>query len=227
MEYLYLYLEKKQAAVLNFPEEWSVLEEAIHVDIPTLRRNVAQIGYKLKMIKSRIDRASNHIMSGNVEGDKFSDVMLPFQGFASIYFSDLKKAVLKVLEELSALAVFLGDAEDQTATFLKTLFNFRKEFMRTARQCAVKRQIEEKRRKTQLWKARRGKAYKTKKETIGAQRGSLMKLPKRGVSTVTFDDFISENEIDALRRRAASSDPTLYSASDVSSTGEYNFRTRK
>ena len=189
MEYLYLYLEKKQPAVLCFPEEWSVLDEAVHVDIATLRRNVAQIGYKITTISIRINTQTIETNHSGHPHDRFSAVMQPFQVLASRQFADLRKGHTKIMQDLSALALFLGEIDDSTAEFLKTLNKFRTDFIKTTKQYAEKRQIAEKRRKSILWKAKRQRKV------------------------------FSANDVDVLRRCSVGSPPTVARVNSAPTAG--------
>jgi len=152
MEYLYRFLEEKQPAVLSFTAEWAPLDEAVSVDIPTLRSGVAMIAAKLKQIERRNDVAAK---SGSIAGDQFAPKMRPFHGAATKEFERLKSDHERVMKELAALAAFLGETKDSTAAFLKTLNEFRKQFMMTAKQTAARRKKEEERRKREQWKAQR------------------------------------------------------------------------
>ena len=72
MEYLYLYLEKTQPEVIKFTEEWSALNEAVSVDIPTLRSGVAQIGAKLNLIQRRVEAAAKGGALPGLYSERFS-----------------------------------------------------------------------------------------------------------------------------------------------------------
>ena len=174
MEYLYLFLESKQPAVLQFAEEWSPLHDAVSVDIPTLRSGVAQIGAKLKLIERRVDAAAK---SGVIAGDEFGAVMRPFHGAASRQFADLKDDHERIMKDLAVLAAFLGETRDSTAAFLKTLNEFRKQFAMTAAQCAARRKKEEERRKREQWKRDRAKTGKHKAQKSGDKFKGHQSMP--------------------------------------------------
>jgi len=158
MEYLYLYLLKKNEKLLAFPKEWESLEGAVSVDIPTLRGNIAQIGAKLNIINNRVKGSA----SNSIAGDKFAEIMGPFHSASNKLFESVKTENNKLMEDLHALAVFLNEKNDRTGQFLKTLNEFRKQFIFTMKQCEERKKRQEKKKKQEEWKMNRMKSKQTK-----------------------------------------------------------------
>ena len=232
MEYLYLYLEKKHPEVLNFPEEWTCLDEAVHVDIPTLRKNVAQIGSQIAIIQKRIEIADKTDPEDLIAGDQFAAVMGQFRSVASMQFLALKADHTRVMKNLSTLGNFLAEPKDANALYLKTLDKFRTEFMATLKQCELKRQIAEKKRKTREWKEKR------RRKGGKAPHANISKM-SRAISSNTFNDFMAENEVkfEIGRRVTTGSEsqglmdhefvPRAHAAESLLlPPGDYNFTTR-
>ena len=93
MEYLYLFFEETGSEILQISEEWSPLHEAVRVDIPFLRKNMAQIGVNLKLIEQRIDTVNDQDITGD---DQFNAVMKPFHISASRQYEEMKNEMLKL-----------------------------------------------------------------------------------------------------------------------------------
>merc|ERR1712173_473567 len=122
-------------------------------------------------------------MGGAIPGDQFGAVMKPFHGSAS--------------KEFTVLASFLGESKDTTAAFLKTLNEFRKQFMMTAKQCAAKRKKEEERKKREQWKAQRAgkhKAQKSGDKLKSRPSGTNIGLPPPIPEMPPSDDSKEEHE---------------------------------
>eukprot|EP01084_Bolivina_argentea_P172755 299218_1 len=166
MEYLYLYLLKSNPKLLEFTEEWNALEAAISVDIPTLRAAISQIGAKLNIINKRCKVAETN----SIAGDNFSETMKPFHSTASTQFEALKAKHETIMKDLCDLALFLNEKNDRTGQFLKTLNEFRKQFVFTAKQCKERQKREAEKKKREQWKKnKKQKANKqgTAKKSLG------------------------------------------------------------
>merc|ERR1712228_16873 len=162
MEFLYLYLLKNNEKLLSFIDEWSSLENAVSVDVPTLRGAINQIRAKLNLINNRTKSAETNSLAT----DQFASVMKPFYIAASEQFESVKSTHEKVMNDLYELAVFLNEKNDKTGLFLKTLNEFRKQFKFTMKQCDERRKRKEEKKKREQWKANKKKGQKEKKKEV-------------------------------------------------------------
>merc|ERR1712032_332490 len=167
MEYLYLYMQNHNEKLLSFIDEWSSLESAVSVDIPTLRGAINQIKAKLNLINNRTKSADS---SSSLVTDQFAAVMRPFYVSASEQFEAVKTTHAKLMTDLCDLATFLNEKNDKTGEFLKTLNEFRKQFKLTMKQCDERRKREEEKKKREQWKANKKNKSKNKNSSSSPQK---------------------------------------------------------
>eukprot|EP01084_Bolivina_argentea_P087315 157702_1 len=94
-------------------------------------------------------------------GDKFVAVMRPFHVEATKKFTKVKSDHEQIMKDLHDLATFLNEKNDRTGAFLKTLNEFRKQFIFTMKQCEERKKREAEKAKHAKWKASRQKSIKS------------------------------------------------------------------
>jgi len=123
LEYLYDYISSKQSDVLKFIPELVPLEEATTVDMPTLRSTIESMNGKLNLIAARLKTESKR------SGDRFNAVMGPFHGTAVQEYDKLKTLRDSAFAGLKELGIWLNEPNDTNYSYLKTLSEFRKDFI--------------------------------------------------------------------------------------------------
>ena len=156
LEYLYEFLESQCKDSIGFVDDLAELENACEVDIPTLRCAMSSIGGKLKQINGRLKT----LEKCSKMDDRFSDVMKPFYEYAEKTYKDVKDLETNVKNELNKIGIWLNEAKDTNCLYLKTINQFRKEFVKIKKMVAAKREKEKK--AEERAKKRKAKKCKTK-----------------------------------------------------------------
>merc|ERR1711933_653194 len=89
----------------------------------------AGIGNKLKRIKKRIDSFNEKQLITRM-GDNFYQIMKPFYMNAIQRFKNLEKLRDEIFNDLKQLGIWLNEPKDANFKYLKTLNEFRQNFLR-------------------------------------------------------------------------------------------------
>merc|ERR1712228_194371 len=158
MEYIYSFVSTTDAFLncMEFTKDLQCLEDATSVDIAVLRSNIAAIGNKLRIIKNRIeDKKTIKRM-----GDEFVPKMKPFYSQSIVKFEKLQKLKKGMYADLKSLGIWLNEANDPNFKYLKTLNEFRLDFLKSIKSVKQKQQKEKGVEKRKKWKENRAKNKK-------------------------------------------------------------------
>eukprot|EP01084_Bolivina_argentea_P034137 63181_1 len=127
MEYIYCFVARseKYKSVIRFVNELQCLEKASNIDVAILRKNIFDIGHKLNLIKRRND---NFEKIGLVS-DTFCLKMKPFYLSSIGKFKELERLMDSVFNDLKSLGIWLNEPKDVNFKYLKTLNQFRNNFV--------------------------------------------------------------------------------------------------
>merc|ERR1711933_204625 len=133
----------------------------------------AGIGNKLKRIKKRIDSFNEKQLITRM-GDNFYQIMKPFYMNAIQRFKNLEKLRDEIFNDLKQLGVWLNEPKDANFKYLKTLNEFRQNFLR-----AIKMTEQRKAKLLEIEKRKKWKQNKKNKKRISHKRISHKKQTKR------------------------------------------------
>ena len=165
LEYLYEFLDYD----VRFVNELEALDSACDVDIPALRAAVSGIGGQLNQTKARLEQKSKN------KDDKFIQVMKPFYERAIKEYENVKQLQTDVTKELNKIGIWLNEAKDTNCLYLKTINQFREEFIQIEKMVAAKREKEKKEEEKEKKKEKEKETTPEKVVVSGDENGAAKK----------------------------------------------------
>eukprot|EP01083_Nonionella_stella_P043405 117082_1 len=195
LQFIYEFLDADETHyknALNFTKDLQCLEDATTVDIPILRQNIAAIGSKLKLIQKRINKY-NKSSEIHRMGDNFLPVFTPFYNESINKFNVLQSKRDTVFKLLKDLAMWLNEPNDRNFKFLKTLNEFRLNFLNA---CKISKQQKEKlaqiekRKQRQQKQKQKQKPMERKKNQPHGNEQNISDVVIQTLASNTSGDFI-------------------------------------
>lgn len=206
MEYLYEFVSNPKndtyKEAMSFPKDLQALDDATTVDISVLRQNISQIRMKLARIKKRIDNFNDKQLITRM-GDNFYNTMKPFYMEAIERFAALEKLRDEIFKDLKELGIWLNEPKDSNFKYLKTMNEFRQNFLKSIKLHQQKKAKLAEIEKRKKWKE---KSEKRKRKKRSSKKMKIKSINENLAVPLNDDEKDEEEQKDKDNKRNKSID---------------------